>query len=175
MMNFIKRLLIVAVVTLVVLSMYTCVAHAEASPGIEPKVQPMMIAVGDDEIDILAKLVYAEARGVGSTMEQAAVIWCALNRVDNGAWGDTITDVVTAPHQFAYDEHTPVKDEFHTLAEDVVRRWIVEKMGADDVGRVLPAEYLFFAGHGGHNRFRIEYEGNGEYWDWSLPDPYTEG
>ena len=173
MMNFLKRFLVVIVVTLVVLSMYTCVGRA-ASQDTEPDVQPMKIVIADSEIDMLARLVWAEARGVGSTMEQAAVIWCVLNRVDNGAWGDTITDVVTAPHQFAYDEHTPVKDEFRALAQDVVKRWIYEKLGAEDVGRVLPSGYLYFAGRHGHNRFRLEYDGNGEYWDWSLPSPYTE-
>lgn len=131
------------------------------------------LPINDDEIDMLARLIYAEARGVDSTMEQAAVVWCVLNRVDSGHRGDTIAEVVTAHGQFAYSRKTPVKDELRELAMDVVVRWMREKQGLEDVGRVLPSEYVYFAGHGGHNWFRDAYCG-GEYWDWSLPDPYAE-
>jgi hypothetical protein len=34
----------------------------------------------EEEVEMLAQLVYAEARGVGSKAEQAAVVWCVLNR-----------------------------------------------------------------------------------------------
>jgi hypothetical protein len=58
------------------------------------------------------------------------------------------------------------------LAEDVVDRWWEERQGAQDVGRTLPVDYLFFDGDGRENYFRKEYERTEEVWDWSLPDPY---
>ena len=111
-----------------------------------------------------------------SRAEQAAVVWCILNRVDAGTWGDTISQVVTYPSQFAWDPASPVEAEFVELAEDVCRRWAAEKAGASDVGRTLPAGYLYFEGDGERNHFRTEWEKDwGRTWDWSLPDPYLEG
>ena len=40
-----------------------------------------------------------------------------------------------------------------------------------EVGRVLPADYLWFSGDGKRNHFRNAYRG-GDRWDWSLPSPY---
>ena len=127
----------------------------------------------EEDLDVLARLVYAEARGIQSKAEQAGVIWCALNRVDTGYWGDTISDVVRARSQFAYSSSTPVNEGFRDLAQDIVVRWLLEKRGITDVGRVLPTDYLYFAGRDGHNWFRKTYRSD-EYWDWSLPDPYEE-
>lgn len=127
------------------------------------------------EIEMLAKTIWAEARGVKSTAQQAAVVWCVLNRVDAGGYGETIAEVVSAPYQFAYDPASPVTGEFLILAEDVLLRWGAEKAGEEDVGRTLPADYLFFEGDGAENHFRKEYEKTGETWDWSLPDPYEGG
>ncbi len=127
----------------------------------------------EEDLNVLARLVYAEARGIQSKAEQAAVIWCVLNRVDKGYWGDSISGVVRARSQFAYSSSTPVNDGFLELAKDVVVRWLLEKRGITDVGRVLPANYLYFAGRNGHNWFRKTYNSS-SYWDWSLPDPYEE-
>lgn len=137
---------------------------------IKEKINAQLIEL-DEEIIMLAKLVWREARGVKSTQEQAAVIWCVLNRVDNEKYGDTIKEVVTARNQFAYKKRTPVDDKFYNLARDVISRWLLEKEGFEDVGRVLPKEYLFFAGRNGRNRFRKQYSSK-KYWDWSLPNPY---
>jgi hypothetical protein len=118
--------------------------------------------------------VYAEARGIDDKTEQAAVIWCVLNRVDKKHGGKkTITGVVTARNQFAYSSRTKVKKEFKLLAQDVLIRWLLEKRGVDDVGRVLPKDYLYFAGRNGHNYFRKTYKSR-EYWDWSLPNVYED-
>ena len=59
------------------------------------------------------------------------------------------------------------------LALDVIERWLDEKDGKADTGRVLPREYLFFTGDGEHNHFRTEWDG-GQVWDWSLQSPYEE-
>jgi hypothetical protein len=127
----------------------------------------------DHEIDILAQLVYAEARGVNSKAEKAAVIWCALNRLDAGYFGSSVAQVVKARSQFAYSSGLPVTEENRSLAEDVMMRWLLEKRGVEDVRRVLPSDYYYFAGRNGHNWFRKNYRSD-DYWDWSLPDPYTE-
>ena len=125
----------------------------------------------DNEIKMLAKLIYREARGINSTDQKAAVVWCVLNRVDNGNYGSSISKVITAKHQFAWVPDTPVKDEFYDLAKDVVTRWLLEKEGFEEVGRVLPKDYLYFAGRDGKNWFRKEYR-SGNYWNWSEESPY---
>lgn len=128
----------------------------------------------ESDVELIAKTVWQEARGIPSKAEQAAVVWCILNRVDDDRWGDTIAEVVTAPHQFAYDAGAPVTDELRRLAEDVLERWKREKEGETEVGRVLPAGYVFFDGDGSHNHFRREYEHTGEYWEFEGENPYVE-
>ncbi|MFR8917934.1 MAG: hypothetical protein ACLVGP_10510 [Oscillospiraceae bacterium] len=125
----------------------------------------------------LAKMVWGEARGC-STTEQAAVVWCVLNRFDSGdlyyAGCDTIREVVTQESQFSgYDPAHPVTADILALVEDVLTRWMAEKVCVGDVGRVLPAEYLFFTGDGRENTFTTEWRG-GRTWDWSLESPYEE-
>ncbi len=128
----------------------------------------------EEEVEALAKLIYREARGC-STMEQAAVIWCVLNRVDSAKryFPDTVLEVIKQPNQFAYIEDTPIWPAHVSLAEDVLQRWHEEKNGAEDVGRVLPAGYMYFVGDGKHNYFTQEFRSR-EYWTWSLPSPYGE-
>lgn len=125
----------------------------------------------DEELTILAKIVYREARGIGDKAHQAAVIWCILNRVDNGYWGDTISEVATYPKAFAWVPDTPVEPDLLLLAADVCERWNLEKAGVENVGRTLPKEYLYFTGDGERNNFTMEWKGS-EIWDWSLPSPY---
>ena len=130
----------------------------------------------DAEAQIVAKLVYGEAM-ICSTTERAAVIWCILNRVDSAEayFPDDIIGAATQKNAFfGYAESNPVLPELYDLALDVFARWEREKAGETDVGRVLPAEYLYFDGDGWHNHFRKEYTG-GATWDWSLPSPYEEG
>lgn len=86
---------------------------------------------------------------------------------------DTVAEVVTQPHQFAgYSPDYPATEEFKAIAADVLIRWEREKREGGEVGRVLPAEYVFFTGDGEVNHFRTEYEG-GMFWDWSLKNPYS--
>ena len=130
----------------------------------------------DEDVTMLSKLLYGEARGVKSEMHQAAVIWCVLNRVDDSKWSDSIADVVTQRKQFGgYVVTNPVKDNLKELVIDVLERWSREKDGEEDVGRVLPPEYTFFCGGYGENWF-YRYEDytltDKPYYDWSLPNPY---
>lgn len=127
----------------------------------------------ETEVEMLARLLWGEARGIPSDMHKAAVVWCVLNRVDAEGWPDTVAEVVTQPHQFAgYSPDYPATEEFKAIAADVLIRWEREKREGGEVGRVLPAEYVFFTGDGEVNHFRTEYEG-GMFWDWSLKNPYS--
>ena len=124
-------------------------------------------------IDFLVKTLYGEYRGK-SKLQQAAVIWCILNRVGIEGFGDTIEEVVTQPYQFlGYNPNNPTPDYLVEITEDVYTRYKKELAGETEVGRILPKEYKWFGGNGTINIFRDNYE-NGNIWDWSLPNPYEE-
>ena len=114
----------------------------------------------DKTLDVLAKVLYGESKGVYSYSKTncAAVVWCVLNRVDKGHRGNTPIKCATSKHQFAYHRSFPVQDYLRDLAEDVLGRWLLEKNGEEDVGRVLPAKYIWFSGNGTWNIFRSRYE-----------------
>lgn len=129
------------------------------------------IPVNPQSIELLGRTIWGEAEGVTDTAEQAAVAWCVLNRVD--ATGKSLKEVVTAPRQFVgyYRVKGEVPEKFLRLAEDVLTRWYLEKRGVKHVGRVLPAEYLYFSGDGVRNHYSKEWQAT-DYWDWSLESPY---
>ena len=124
----------------------------------------------------MAKTVYGEAGGC-STTEQAAVAWCILNWVDEKGYAATPENVAKISKWsdcfHGYVSSNPVTTEIHNLCMDVIGRWLQEKQGVTEVGRVLPREYLFFHGDGVHNYFRNAYIG-GTRWNWSLPSPYGD-
>lgn len=129
----------------------------------------------EEEIIYLAKTVWGEARGC-SKLEQAAVIWCILNRVDSELryMPDTIIGVITQKSQFVgYGAGNPVTDDIKSLVIDVLTRWEREKCGEKNVGRVLPSNYLYFTGDSKTNIFRTGYL-SGEVWNWTLESPYKE-
>ena len=135
--------------------------------------EPDISELYQDEIKYIAKTVYGEARGNTKT-EQAAVIWTILNRVDSDLkyMPDDIISVVTQNYQYiGYNPNHPVTDDITDLVEDVLTRWIMEKDGETNVGRVLPKDYLWFYGDGKHNYFTNEWR-SGNNWDWSLESPY---
>jgi len=132
------------------------------------------IELNENDVEILAKLIWGEARGVKTKEEKAAVVWCVLNRVDAKEFPNTIEEVVTQKYQFSgYSNNFPVDDELKEIAEDVLHRWYSEKDGEADVGRVLPKTYLYFIGDGVGNNF-MEVWRSGVYWDWSLKSPYEK-
>lgn len=127
----------------------------------------------DPDAVYIAKTIGVEAPYC-TKMEQAAVAWCILNRVDSPEFPNTVYEVVTAPNQFGYFSSTPIRDDLYELALDVLNRWKFEHTGYMDIGRVLPKEYMYFWGDCiAHNYFRIN-ETDQIYWDWSLPNPYEE-
>ena len=137
-----------------------------SSPEIE-------IFVDETEATYIAKTIWGEARGC-SKMEQAAVAWCILNRVDSDLpyIPNSIREVVTQKGQFhGYSKDFPVDDDIYNLAVDVIERWQREKLGEENVGRVLPKEYLYFYGDGKRNHFTVDWKDKAT-WDWSLENPY---
>lgn len=155
----------------------TSVAAHEPKPIITvslEETEPCEIEIAREDVEMLAKLIWGEARGVRSKEQKAAVVWCVLNRVDSPLYPDSIEAVVTQKYQFSgYNESYPLTDEFMEIAEDVLVRWHQEKAGAIDVGRVLPKEYLYFVGDGVLNYFSKEWKSQDHY-DWSLPSPYED-
>ena len=144
----------------------------EPEPTVEEKLGELLTAnVYSEEAVYLAKTIWGEGRGLSDT-EKAAIVWCILNRVDDKRFPDNIIDVITAKSQFhGYKEHFPVEDELYDLTIDILGRWELEKAGHENVGRVLPQNYLYFHGDGKHNYFKTDYRSK-EYWDWSLESPY---
>lgn len=139
-----------------------------------PKPAPEVYKPDETEVEMLARMLWGEARGVPSDMEKAACVWCVLNRIDDesGLWPDTVAEVLTQRNQFAgYSPDHPTTEELKAIAADVLIRWEREKRTGGDVGRVLPVEYTYFTGDGKNNHFRTEYRG-GAVWDWSLTNPY---
>lgn len=132
---------------------------------------------GDQEVyvdyadaEYLANVTWGEARGCSVT-EQAAVMWCVLNRVDSPLYPDSVGEVVTQRAQFnGYSDNNPITQEMIQLANSVLTYWYE----GDDSGRVLPKEYLYFTGDGKHNYFYTTWASNAIAWDWSLPSPYKE-
>lgn len=145
---------------------------AAFTPPQEEKAEEKPVELDPAEVEYIGRTIWGEAEGVKSEAERAAVAWCILNRVD--AYGQTIEEVVTAPNQFhGYRTGGTCPPMFLDLAADVLTRWNAEKDGAEDVGRVLPADYLYFIGDGERNYFSIEYQEGTDFWDWSLDNPYT--
>lgn len=125
----------------------------------------------ESDVILIAKMLYGEGKDL-STTEIACIAWVTLNRVDAG-YG-TIEQIITAPHQFSgYRASNPVTEKLYDIALDVLTRWQNEKNGQSDIGRVLPADYLWFTGNGHQNLFRDTYKTTGQYWDYQLPSPYT--
>lgn len=148
----------------------------------EPDEQPGSAASNENETGCagsdadavyLAQCLWGEARGVPSQTEQAAVVWCVLNRVAHPGFPDTVYAVLTAPNQFiGFSTGHPVDPALLALAQDVLGRWARERSGETGVGRVLPENYLWFSADGrGHNAFRSEFRG-GAVWGWTLDSPY---
>lgn len=132
------------------------------------------ITIDPYEAELIAKTLCGEYRGPDK-LQQAAVVWCILNRCD--AWGQSIEAVVTAPGQFhGYNKHNPVLDYLLETTIDVMARWEREKLGETDVGRVLPKDYMWFAANSDYtaNIFRNAYKWPYDKWDWSLESPYEE-
>lgn len=133
--------------------------------------RPVPALATDYEIELIARTIWGEAGGCYDEAHRAAVAWCILNRVE--AWGQSIGEVVTAEGQFhGYIWWGECPEEHLELAADVVHRWEREQAGEEDVGRVLPDDYLWFCAYEGHNRYRNAFSGSYNVWDFSSASPY---
>lgn len=118
-------------------------------------------AVPDELAELAGRAIWGEAGGIQDEAQRAAVVWCACNRAD--AWDMDIGDVLTVDqfHGLAIKGEAP--HQHVELARDVLARWTLEAEDWQDVGRMLPSQYLYFEGDGRVNHFSTEY-GGGEYW-----------
>jgi hypothetical protein len=111
----------------------------------------------------LAKLLYGECRGVKSKTNQACVVWSALDRYLSKNNKKTMLQIITDRGTFhGYHKRNPIKSNLKALAKDVLDRWIRERQGEKDVGRVLPKGYVYFSSYKGYNRFRKYYKKKGQ-------------
>lgn len=148
----------------------------EPTPEPEPIIVEPVIETHIDDITMIAKTIWGEARGVESITEQSCIVWTILNRVDSDIFPDTISEVVLAPHQFYYSNTFPTVDDFGrdliALTEDVIARWEREKAGETDVGRVLPPEYFYYGALDNRNWFRTDYYDLSTKWYYDWESPY---
>lgn len=151
------------------------------------------IKISEEDIIILSKMVYGEARGVKphtvgakyitNTEQMAACVWSVLNRVDTG-YAASISEVVTAPNQYiGYSPNNPVKEEYVALVRDVLIRWqfekVLDELGiSSEVGRTLPTPeddnlwcWFLASKNNSGNIFRSKYQ-NGVAYTWWLYSPY---
>ena len=127
----------------------------------------------DKTLRAMSKMALGEAGGCCPT-EIAATVWNVLNRYDAGGYASSIFGVISAPNQYhGYVPSFGIRKDVYNICEDVIARWVLEKEGNENIGRILPSDYLWFAGDGLHNHFRNQYRG-GDRWDWSLPTPYDD-
>ena len=124
-----------------------------------------------------AIMEHGEAGGVPSMTERSGTLWISCNRVDSDDpfFPDSLEAVIEQRWQF--DGYTPggtYTQEDYDLAVDVFERWYREKHGetAAEVGRTLPADYLFFTGDGVHNYFTKTQNGTPYVWGSELISPY---
>ena len=130
------------------------------------------------EVDRVTKMMPGEFNSPSIT-ERAQPVWTALNRIDSDDRDfksiKTLTKAITPGAFHGYRSNRAVRSEYRDLAIDVITRWLNEKLGFEDIGRVLPAEYLFFEGTGKHNIYRTTWRSSNpecKFYDNSLPSPY---
>ena len=150
---------------------YSDTIQVLVTPELKQKIE-YLVSTYDNEIIMATKVMVVEAGGVYPLSHRAAGVWCILNRAD--ATGNSISSIITAPHQFAWIPSKGYSQEQYELVKDIFTRWLLEKEGFENVGRVLPEEYKWFHGDGYHNHFRNAYSKSYTIWDWSLPSPYSE-
>ncbi len=129
----------------------------------------------NDEI-LLAKTLYGEDRE-NKTYMRAAIIWCIYNRMDAG--NKSISELINKTQFPGYSEWQPVKQWAIDLIWDVTIRYVLELNGFENVGRVLPKEYLYYSQYEGRRDHYFKttlsvFDPKCVVWDWSLPSPYND-
>ena len=124
------------------------------------------IEIEESDVTFIAKTLWGEARGC-TEIQQQAVVWCILNRVDDERFPNTVAEVITQPQQFhGYSERNPVDAELYAVALDTMARWQMEPYVKGGTGRVLPKQFVYFGGNGTVNRYRDAYDTKtANYWE----------
>ena len=121
---------------------------------IDTDIQTPELPYTDADIEMLAKMVWGEARGC-SPEEWRLVVWTVLQRVDADRWGNTIEEVVTARRQFVgYRTENPICPDIHAVVIAELSDWI---QGAEPPTHEIYAPtvpYYYFDGDGRNNWFR---------------------
>lgn len=167
-----RKLFQIQVITIVLLAVAIIIlALAPRATATDDMVRSVISEA--DEIR-LAQMLYGEDRNCGDaedTMKQAAVIWCAFNRCD--AWEQTVSETITHSQFHGWHREQRHPEWAHEIVRDVAYRYALEKCGMENVGRVLPPEYLFFSAGGRHEKFRTGYR-TSDYWGWEWENPYAD-
>lgn len=130
----------------------------ESVQSVEEK--PVHYKYTEFEIDMLARLVYAEA-GCCSADEQRLIVWTVFQRVDSADYDfrnmNTIESVVTAPNQFAYFQNSPIIESIREICAEEISKWanFENPPTLEPYAPTLP--YYFYEGDGYHNWFRAEW------------------
>ena len=125
--------------------------------SVETQTQVYTPKYTQEELWIVANTIEGEARGV-STQEMRLVAWCICNRVDNGAWGSTIKEVVTPGQFHGYNPNREVSHSIYIdVAQDVLDAWSVGAEPDTLEPFAHTEDYLYFKGDGKHNWFREVY------------------
>lgn len=133
-----------------------------------------VISEADEER--IAKMLYGEDRR-NPTYMRAAVVWCVYNRMD--ASNRPISEDIVHDIFHGYRDGNPVEPWAVSIVRDVTIRYVLEKNGFKNVGRVLPKEYMWFEELEGEtvNTFKTTIrisDPECKRWDWSLPSPYAD-
>ena len=172
------------------------VAHAERRCAQSARQVPIAeLTLIEDEVEEIVELTEYDMQSISALahvalgeynlidtpehkLQCAAVMECVMWRVMAGSpkgFNSTVEGVCSQPYQFhGYKPYDVVSEELLAFAADVYARANKVLNGADpqEVGCVLPTDYLWFYGTGRVNVFRNAYEG-GAVWDWSWPNPYA--
>lgn len=94
-----SRLLTIALTAILILTTPTP-AQAPLLPPAPWEPRPMPREIQDPRVDLLARLIHAEARGESFT-GQVAVAAVVMNRVRDPRWPNTVREVIHQRGQFA--------------------------------------------------------------------------
>jgi hypothetical protein len=92
--------------------------HVPSADHTQINLYDKQYSITEEERDLMAKIVYLEARGCGSQCQQA-VASVILNRLAAGHWGDSIEEVIYFPNAFSpsnmTEECVPDQDAYNAV------------------------------------------------------------
>jgi hypothetical protein len=114
--------------------------------------EPAPLPYTEREIDMLARVVYAEARGCAPE-EQALVVWAVLQRASGGAFHGTPQEVILRDGQFLYSEKHPVLSDIRELCLSEAEKWAAGEPAPTHPIYAPTLPYYYFNDNGKHNYF----------------------